>query len=653
MADGALDQWQNLAGVDCQGLKSGIKSARKWEEDGCSAKSLPLAGKSFYLDLSSGKLLKFLTETVEGLGGVVESFLSKEVSYVISSSREARQESWAPTQSSVVSRNTPIGALPSAGRGPSHKSMGTALISRGKELLHKAIRSQVKLLASGLQLRKVAQLKPPFLKIEDESRQLRPLLRQFKNFPEPCFLALRKHSPFESPQVSPCSKAPEDQPNSPSLCHVVPQKKRGYCECCQEAFTELPAHLRSPQHKEFALDPSHYFLVDALISQLTNDFAAFSWTSPLRVPPAATCDKVSSGLQREAAKETTVLPSGQAAPAEESMGCSLSPEGFAHLLVDQDFLQLTELPLGALDTPVPLALQSPRSPFDQAGGSIYSGPDKAGAAIVNAVACSEADHGAAPQWAWPLVQPSVLSCKRKLSCSPSGQAKKRQVLAEKPVNERLLSGDQQGATDLGDGQTTLGHLGLPAIPLDTSNPLCVSLQFSQGDLTCNSCKPVAIDASPVQQLDKKQVSAFRLHKERDTRVPCNFTSSIIESKSVPSSPVGSCISPKLPNAMAQHWYPCMGILELAQDVLPQQPGLGPISCQPLPTEASSSSSETEWDGPLLCVLAGASRLPFRCPVDAELLGTCVSMQDSSYASHLCSALWKTPELDWACKEDLD
>lgn len=47
-----------------------MESTRIWNKDGSSAKSLPLAGKSFYLDLSSGKLLKFLTETVEGLGGV-------------------------------------------------------------------------------------------------------------------------------------------------------------------------------------------------------------------------------------------------------------------------------------------------------------------------------------------------------------------------------------------------------------------------------------------------------------------------------------------------------------------------------------------------------------------------------------------------------
>lgn len=381
------------------------------------------------------------------------------------------------------------------------------------------------------------------------------------------------------------------------------------------------------------------------------------------MPPAA-CDKVSSGLQRETAEEITVLPSGQAASAEDSVGSSFSPEGFAHLLVDQDFLQLTELPLEALDTPVPLVLQSQGSPFDQAGGSINSEPDKAGAAIANAIACSEADHSAAPQWTWPLVQPSVLSCKRKLSCALLGQAKKRQVLAEKPVKERLrngklLSGDQQGATGgcpfpvLGDGQTTLGHLGLPTVPLDTSSPLCVSLQFPQRGLTCNSCKPVAIDASPVQQLDEKLVSAFCLYKERDIRVPRNFTSSITESKSMPGSPVGSCIIPKLPDALVQHWSPCTGILELAQDMLPQQPGLGLSSCQPLPTEASSSSSEMEWDGPLLHVLAGAPRFPFKCPVDAELLRTCVSIQDSSYESHLCSVLWKTPELNWACKEDLD
>lgn len=68
---------------------------------------------------------------------VVESFLSKEVSYVISSSREARQERWAPAHSSVVTRATPAGKLPSAGPGPGRtnplqKSMATV---RFRELM--------------------------------------------------------------------------------------------------------------------------------------------------------------------------------------------------------------------------------------------------------------------------------------------------------------------------------------------------------------------------------------------------------------------------------------------------------------------------------------------------------------------------------------
>ncbi|XP_066484987.1 protein DBF4 homolog B [Tiliqua scincoides] len=682
MADGTLDQQQSIDGVDCQGLKSQIKPARKHKEAVSSAGSHPLAGKSFYLDLPSGKNLKFLTETVQGLGGVVESFLSKEVSYVISSSREARQERWAAAHSSVVSGDTPAGAEPGPGCTNSlHKSMGTALISRGKELLHKAIRSQdntcgnsiltnarlwgvrimhpdellsyirrlkskkhpsktkVKLLASRLQPRKVARLRPPFLKIEDESRHLRPLLRHFKNFPEPCFLPLRKCSPFEPLQTSACSKAPEGKLNSP-LCHVVPKKKRGHCECCQEVFMELQAHLQSPQHKEFALDPTNYALVDSLISKLTNDFSVFSWSSPPRVSPA-TNDNVPSGFQMEAAVGTPVLPSSQPASVEDSVGRSVSPEGFAHLLEDQDFLQLTEL--GTFNTPMPFASQSLGSPLDQSCGGINSGPDKAGKVIANVVASSEADSGAAPQWTWPLKQPTVLPCKHK----------KRQVLAEEPMNEKLqngklLSEDQQVATvgcpftDPGDGQTTPEYLGLPTGALYTPSSLCVSIQFPQEGLTCYSYKPVAIDASPVQELDEKQVSAVCLYKKPDTQTPCNFTSPNIELKSMPGSPMDSCIVSKVAGSVAQRCSPCTGISELAQGVLPQQPSPGPSPCQPLPTEAQSSSSETEWDGPLLCVLAGASSLPFKCPVDAELLGTCVSLQDSSYESSLCSVLWKTP-----------
>uniref|UniRef100_A0A7M4EJD5 BRCT domain-containing protein n=1 Tax=Crocodylus porosus TaxID=8502 RepID=A0A7M4EJD5_CROPO len=60
-----------------------------------SFRNQPFLGKSFYLDLPNNKNTQFLLETIKHLGGVsmIESFLSKEVSYVVSSSKEAKLDS--------------------------------------------------------------------------------------------------------------------------------------------------------------------------------------------------------------------------------------------------------------------------------------------------------------------------------------------------------------------------------------------------------------------------------------------------------------------------------------------------------------------------------------------------------------------------------
>uniref|UniRef100_A0A672TG45 BRCT domain-containing protein n=1 Tax=Strigops habroptila TaxID=2489341 RepID=A0A672TG45_STRHB len=52
----------------------------------------PLRGKSFYLDLPSGRGARELAAAIRRLGGVTESFLSKEVSYVVSSNKEAKRD---------------------------------------------------------------------------------------------------------------------------------------------------------------------------------------------------------------------------------------------------------------------------------------------------------------------------------------------------------------------------------------------------------------------------------------------------------------------------------------------------------------------------------------------------------------------------------
>ncbi|NWI47090.1 DBF4B protein, partial [Picathartes gymnocephalus] len=292
----------------------------------------PLRGQSFYLDLPSGRSARDLAEAIERLGGVTESFLSKEVTCVVSSNREAK---WGQARTREEQRSKPTAegtkstsSVPAAPKGnptrPRQKPPCTALLSRGKELLHKAVKNQVSSLGRallggssilanarlwGVQILHVdgilrcgtsgsalcaaellpvspscrapaassfslaGKLKPPFLKVEDQSRQFRPFHHQFQSFPDLNFLAPKSSSPFEplkslsnSCQASTRGKSPRSTPVT------VPRKRRGFCECCQETFEELQKHLQSPQHQQFARDDSHYIPVDCVISQLTSSF---------------------------------------------------------------------------------------------------------------------------------------------------------------------------------------------------------------------------------------------------------------------------------------------------------------------------------------------------------------------------------------------
>ncbi|NWS17840.1 DBF4B protein, partial [Pachyramphus minor] len=227
---------------------------------------------------------------------VTESFLSKEVTYVVSSNKEAkrgRARTGDGKQSNPTSADTnPTSSGPAASRGnpprPHQKPPDTALLSRGKELLQKAMKNQVSstwpgspragsILANarlwGVQILHVDGILHwggrRLLEIRD--LQFRPFYHRFQSFPDLNFLAPKSSSPFEplkslsnSCQASDGGKSPRSTP--------APRKRRGFCECCQETFEELQKHLQSPRHQRFARDDSQYLPVDCVISQLTNSF---------------------------------------------------------------------------------------------------------------------------------------------------------------------------------------------------------------------------------------------------------------------------------------------------------------------------------------------------------------------------------------------
>ncbi|NXE70018.1 DBF4B protein, partial [Calcarius ornatus] len=286
----------------------------------------PLRGQSFYLDLPSGRSARDLAEAIGRLGGVTESFLSKEVTCVVSSNREAKrgqprareEKQNSPTAESTKSMSSVRAAPKGTPARARQKPPYTALLSRGKELLNKAMKNQVSslgwallglgdtcsgssILANarlwGVQILHVdgillcggsalcaAQLLPvsPSCRApaasssarqqtEGLQMQFRPFHHQFQSFPALNFLAPKSSSPFEPLKSLSNSCQASAGGKSPRSTHVtVPRRRRGFCECCQETFEELQKHLQSPQHQRFAQDSSQYIPVDRVISQLTN-----------------------------------------------------------------------------------------------------------------------------------------------------------------------------------------------------------------------------------------------------------------------------------------------------------------------------------------------------------------------------------------------
>ncbi|XP_071319309.1 uncharacterized protein dbf4b isoform X2 [Trachinotus anak] len=223
------------------------------EERGLLGKLCPgekkLEGKTFYLDNVKKRPTALLLEAISLLGGRVESFLHKDVNFVVTGSQDGlKEERCVVTKGGAKGTSEdaqhPIkrreSVLSSEKRRP-ETPRPVACGSRGKALLEKAIRNNERLQGSsvlanaqswgvkilyvddvllylkqltdsfsvkykrpetytkqqGTHVVKAAALRSPYLKIEDMSRKYKPLLMQSMTFPSLCYLG--RFSPFESP----------------------------------------------------------------------------------------------------------------------------------------------------------------------------------------------------------------------------------------------------------------------------------------------------------------------------------------------------------------------------------------------------------------------------------------------------------------------
>ncbi|POI33042.1 hypothetical protein CIB84_003206, partial [Bambusicola thoracicus] len=133
-------------------IKSSLKNVKKEVGKAEKLKYKPLTGKVFYLDIPSNVIAEKIGKDLKELGGRVESFLSKDISYLVSSKKEAK---FAPTLSQISPAPSPE-AVCSGGSstphpsnrkdrqgGSSFKAADAVRLSRGKSLAEKAIREQM------------------------------------------------------------------------------------------------------------------------------------------------------------------------------------------------------------------------------------------------------------------------------------------------------------------------------------------------------------------------------------------------------------------------------------------------------------------------------------------------------------------------------
>ncbi|XP_032499677.1 protein DBF4 homolog A isoform X3 [Phocoena sinus] len=273
-------------------LKS-LKTDNKQEK----SKYKPLWGKVFYIDLPSVTISEKLQKDIKDLGGRVEEFLSKDISYLISNKKEAKfaqtlgQISPVPSPESAYTAET-TSPHPSHD-GSSFKSPDTVCLSRGKLLVEKAIKDHDfipsnSILSNALSWGvKILHIDDIRYYIEQKKKELYLLKKSSTSVRDG---GKRKpSSPFEVDKPSTTQKETQVKlriQRDGDKCGGIPvqlqlkeKKKKGYCECCLQKYEDLDTHLLSEQHRNFA-QSNHYQLVDDIVSKLVFDFVEYERDMP-------------------------------------------------------------------------------------------------------------------------------------------------------------------------------------------------------------------------------------------------------------------------------------------------------------------------------------------------------------------------------------
>uniref|UniRef100_A0A8C4VB96 DBF4 zinc finger n=1 Tax=Falco tinnunculus TaxID=100819 RepID=A0A8C4VB96_FALTI len=256
-------------------IRSSLKNVKKDIGKPEKYKYKPLTGKVFYLDIPSNVISEKIGRDLKELGGRVESFLSKDISYLVSNKKEAK---FAPSLGQISPVPSPESAHNGGNSSPhpsnrkdrhdrsSFKIGDTVGMSRGKSLVEKAIKEQdlipsgsilsnalnwgVKILhiddvknyieqkkkelylikRAGSSFKDVgkqitaqksrSRLKNPFVKVEDRSCHYRPFYLQLPSFPVLNYCVPKPYSPFEVDRKHPSGQKQTQPKQSPFFGHT-------------------------------------------------------------------------------------------------------------------------------------------------------------------------------------------------------------------------------------------------------------------------------------------------------------------------------------------------------------------------------------------------------------------------------------------------
>ena len=102
----------------------------------------------------------------------------------------------------------------------------------------------------------VKRLKPPFIRIDDNSGLYPPMILEFPEWPTINYDSKPPSCPFDNPYKVKIAKQAKVK---------VKSQKTGYCECCKVKFTNN--HLKSKEHTEFSNNPENYKELDEIIKK--------------------------------------------------------------------------------------------------------------------------------------------------------------------------------------------------------------------------------------------------------------------------------------------------------------------------------------------------------------------------------------------------